>query len=273
MSWPSLSESCRAVDWSIFNWEYRPWPIKKPKDVQKFLADHPKIEVAILRFGWPDGSPDPYYPTYFDEFTDAGVKVMSYGWPNKHKSPSAVMEDWKRALGDRVPRVLWSDWEDAYVLSELSQFQMQDLMRKHYLSVANHFPDQAQGFYGRGGWLDEHVGSPPEWFYEIDWWVAHWPFPPPDFKNQATSFAELDAMLPIDNNFTPYRGKVVKIPVNKVKGWQATSDLDGHGDAGYFLRSYIDQKFDGAEPEPAPIEKPEIEVRVVKGEATIKVIE
>lgn len=273
MSWPSLNENYRTIDWSIFNWEYNPWPIKKPKDVQKFLANHPKIDVAVLRFAWPDGSPDSYYPTYFDEFTAAGVRVMGYGWPNKYKTVGAVMENWKRALGDRIPLALWSDWEETDVLSGLNQIQMKDLMLRHYEGVAAAWPAQRQGFYSRGGWLDGAVGIMPAWMKEVIWWLAHWIYPPPDFTDQATTFGELDAMLPIDNNFTPFRGNIIKIAVDKVAGWQGTSTLDGHGDAGYFLKSIIDSIFGGGEPIPPEPEKIPILIEVPEGKTEITIRE
>lgn len=248
MAWPRLDKSRRTIDWSWFN--AKGWLIRKPLDVEEYLARH-AVEVAVLRFCWPSGAPDPYYPIYFDAFQAAGIPVMGYGWPNGKVSLLQTMENWKRALGDRVPEVLWSDWEEADVLDHLNQAALGDWIYRHNEQVDLTF-SSIHGNYSRAYWLDEQVGRKSAWLDALLWWLAHWIWPP-YLGRQAQSFVELDALLPIDNNFTPFRGNIVKLPEARVVGWQATSKLDGHGDGGYFKRSFIDPIFNGEEPPPPPV--------------------
>jgi hypothetical protein len=202
---------------------------------------------------------DKHYAHYYDGFTRNGKKVMGYGWGNGQKSVAAVMEDWKRALGERIPVVIFKDWEEASVFQGLTPSRMTDLIRATEDAAMLNF-DVGHGNYSRANWLDNRVVA-GDWIHELLWWLAHWIYPP-SLGRQARAFVELDLCLPIDNSFTPYRGSIVKLKESKVGGWQASSRLQivprGTSDGGYFLKTFLDKYFGGGPP-PGP--GPEEELR------------
>lgn len=277
MSWPTLIESKRVIDWSWF--QNSGWPFYKPFDVEAFLLEHLEVEAAILRFCWPDGSPDKHYPYYYDEFTRLRVPVMGYGWPNSNYPVTRTMDHWKAAMGDRVPKVVFSDWEETDALQG-TKGQLTDLMRNHDAGVSLAFPGIIHGNYSRAHWLDQHI-IPSDWLRQQLWWLAHWIYPPPEFNRQAKSFSELDGLLPIDNNFTPFRGNLVQIPADKVVGWQASSKFAivprGTSDGGYFKRSFLDPIFGQEPPPPPPPDEGPIPIELLfpagKAEVTITELE
>jgi hypothetical protein len=275
MSWPK--ECKRFVDWSFFQSKNY---LGQAIDVDQFCKDHPEVDGAVLRFVWPSGYKDQKYDHYYDGFTNNGKMVMGYGWPNPKKSVANVIDDWEAALGKRVPKAMFGDWEEVSTFDGKSPAQLTDHMRALHVEKSSRFPTVIHGEYSRAAWLDKHIiGN--AFTRALNWWLAHWIYPPPDFRDEASSFSELDALLPIDNNFTPWRGKVILIPVESVVGWQASHVLDilprGKSDGGYFTNAFLDLVFNGGttepEPEPEPTEKAEIEVKVTKGEADIKVVE
>jgi hypothetical protein len=274
MSWVSLNDSVRTTDWSYFQYDraYR------AHDIDKFCSDHPEVGAAVVRFCWPSGVKDARYDHYYDGFTRNGKIVMGYGWPNPRKSVGRVIDDWMDAMGDRVPKVILGDWEDVSTFEGKSPAQLADHMKA--LNHEKHFrlPDVVHGEYSRGGWLDLNMLMSAE-TRAYNWWLAHWPWGAPDFKDQAHTFSEMDAWLPIDNNFTPYRGRIALIPESSVVGWQATSQLDylsrGWLDGGYFKDSFLNPIFGGGAtpPDPPdPTEKAIVEVKVVQGEAEIRTV-
>lgn len=276
MSWPALSESSRITDWSYFQTKNY---LNHPCDIDLFCSEHPEVDGAVIRFVWPSGVKDSKYDYYYDGFTRNGKIVMGYGWPNPKKTVKQVVDDWLKAMGDRVPKVIFGDWEEVSTFEGKTPSQLADHMKALNAEKQRRIPDAVHGEYGRGGWLDANVRASDE-IRKYYWWLAHWPWWPPDFKDQAHSFSELDSFLPIDNNFTPYRGKVVTIPVASVVGWQATSELHNYVprgrnlDGGYFTNAFLNPIYGGAGPvEPPPTaEKAIVEVKVVQGEAEIKVI-
>jgi hypothetical protein len=279
MAWPELSRCERFVDWSWF--QNKGWPLHQPFDVDAFCRDHPEVDGAVLRFCWPSGAKDEHYDHYFDGFQRNGKKVLGYGWPNPTKSVTSVMNDWMRALGSRIPPALFSDWEETGTFNGKTKAQITEHLRVMHLEARQAFPDQAHGMYSRAAWLDAHI-IVADWFHEIRWWLAHWPFPPPDFNDQASTFAELDAMLPIDNGFTPFRGSAVKIRQENVVGWQASSRLaivpNGRSDGGYFLKSYLLPLFQDDDDDTIPLPPPDVQpipirLEVPAGRTEVEVVE
>jgi hypothetical protein len=88
----------------------------------------------------------------------------------------------------------------------------------------------------------------------------------------------MDALLPIGNDFTPSRGKIVKLKVERVVAWQFTSRLmivpNGTSDGDYLLRSFVQQVFGGSPPPPPPpADKVPVEIRVPAGRIELTVTE
>ena len=252
MPWPILTLSGKAVDWSWYQNDGID-PYYRPFDVDAFCSAHPYIEFAIIRAVWPNGTTDQHYAHYYDGFYKNGVRVAAYLWPNPQKTIPAMIADWKRALGDRIPKLLVYDYEEATTFIGKTASQLTSLMTSVWGAVPLAFPDQVHINYSRGSWLNARIiqGS---WINEIRWWLAHYIYPKPDVALQAKSFAELDALLPIGNNFTPYRGTL--ITEANVIGWQFSSKgalvPRGSSDMDYFLRSFLDPIYQDAPPPPPP---------------------
>lgn len=273
MPWPTLNECERWVDWSWYQKDL----LNRPFDVDSFLELHSEVEGAFIRAIWPGGAKDSKYGHYYDGFKKNGRKVAAYLWANPNKSFSRVMDDWEAALGDRVPPLLGRDWEEQSGYSGKSDQFVTDNMKGTIEAAEMRFPNAVWIDYSRAGWLDSRIihGS---WMDKLIYWMAHWLYPPPGFNRQAEAFSEVDALLPISNNFTPWRGRNHGITIAQVKGWQissrgkivprSTSDMD------YFLKSFLDPIYgDGngqppTQPDPIPVE-----VRVPAGKATVTVIE
>lgn len=262
MPWPTIAESIKAIDISYY--QNNGGLTRQPFDVDAFVAANPDVGLVIIRALWPGGSPDPHYPHYFDGFTRNGVRVAAYLWP-------ADPSKWLAALGDRVPKLIGSDHEDWSGNSDMTPAQLTAELHRTQDNLRLSFPAAtvlAKTPYSRGSWLDANI-QPSTRVNEYDWWLAHYPYPPYlGGTRQATSFAELDSMLPIDNGFTPYRGRVHNITPDKVKGWQASSrgqlpGIKGAVDLGYWLRSFVAGVYDEPEqPTPPPTDRPKVEVTV-----------
>ncbi len=272
MPWPTLEESYRITDWSYFQMTNS--ITRRPYDIDKFCEENPHVDGAVVRFCWPSGVKDPKYDHYYDGFTRNGKIVMGYGWPNVYHSVARVLDDWERAMGDRVPKVIFGDWEEASSITGATPARITNHLKALNDGKHQRFPSVVHGEYGRGGWLDNNMIWDDS-MRQLNWWIAHWIWGAPDFNRQAHSFAEMDAWLPIGNSFTPNRGRVARILVESVKGWQATSRLKylsrGNLDGGYFTREFIDPIYNGGtEPQP-PTKKAIVEVtaEVVQGEAEI----
>lgn len=273
MSWPKLSDCIRYVDLSYF--QNQGWPLHKPFDVDVFCAENPEVELAIVRFIWPGGAPDRHYAHYHDGFQRNGVWTAGYGWGNPTKTVTAVMEDWRAALGDRVPPLVARDWEEASTFTGVSDRAVTDHMKAMVQACPVAFPSvEAWLDYSRGRWIDDRVLAGP-WFQDLDWWLAHWIYPP-NLGRQAYGFAETDPLLPVGNDFTPYRGQ--HVAQKAVKAWQISSwgklNPFPRIDFGYALRSYVEPVFTGQAPEPDPEPDPvPVEVRVPAGKVTVTVKE
>jgi hypothetical protein len=258
MPWPEGNR--RLVDWSFFN--NHGWPLHKPFDVDAFCELHPECQGAILRFNWPGGKPDQHYAHYYDGFERNGKIVAGYGWASPFKTASANMELAKIALGERVPKLIGFDYEDVTDWAP-TNLQWTNCLRTTWEAQQITFPESEHMSYSRAGWLDSHI-IVGDWFHKIIWWLAHWIYPPPDFNRQAKHWSEVERMLPIDNNFTPFRGRVVKIQEENVKGWQISSRGEivprGFSDLNLFQNSFIDPIYSGGSgpgPEPGPDPDPD----------------
>ena len=275
MSWPKESDSYKFVDWSYF--QNLGWPLHKPFDVAKFCELHPEVDGAVIRFVWPSGKKDQHYEHYFDGFTEAGKMVAGYGWTDPGKSPAQNMDSWHSALGSsRVPALIGCDYEGVTGWN-YSKAQWSTAMRNTWDAQRSEFNESGHISYARGGWLDQFIEA-GDWFDEIDWWLAHWIYPPPGFNRQASHWSEIDPLLPIGNNFTPYRGRVVQIQEERVKGWQISSRGDivprGFSDMDYFLKSFIDPIFEQPDPPgPGPDSGVPITIHFREGTVDLTVVE
>ena len=270
MSWPELNQCIKAVDWS---WYQNDGSTQhKPFDVDAFCAAHPYVELAVIRACWPDGSPDPHYPHYYDGFHRNNKKVAAYLWPNPKKAIGDTLEDWKRALGARIPKLLAYDYEEATTFAGVSNARVTQAMRESWEVAHLHFPNQKHINYSRGNWLATRIvlGA---WFHEIPWWIAHYIYPTPNVPKMAAQFSQIDSILPIGNSFTPARGPVL---LENVKGWQFTSGLqivpNGTSDGDYFLKSFINPIY-GEEPPPVPSPKVPVTIQVPKDKVDIRIVE
>lgn len=271
MSWPTLEESVRTVD--ISWWQNSGWPLRNPFDVDQFCELNPDVELAILRLNWPGGPKDSHYDHYYEGFVRNGRKVAAYVWPD-------TIERWKLWFGDRVPKMICSDHEThSGNQGQTRDFYTSELHRtQENLRLA--FPSAtvlARSPYSRGNWLDEHI-LPSERVNNYRWWLAHYPYPPHLGGNrQVRSFAELDPILPIDNDFTPYRGRNHNIPPENVVGWQASdrAELPGtHGriDIGYWRRAHIAVIYDEELDDP-PTEPELVRIEVSGPEGSYEIVQ
>jgi len=275
MPWPDESVCERWVDWSWYQNDAT--LLHRPFDVDAFCAAHPDVQGAIIRAIWPDGTPDKHYAHYYDGFERNGKKVMAYLWPNPQKAVPLMVADWKRALADRIPKAIGYDYEEASTFAPATNGQLTSVMRASWEAAHLAFPGVVHLNYSRGSWLDARIIA-GEWIHDMLWWLAHYIWPVPDVQQTATSFEQMDALLPIGNDFTPSRGKLVKLKVERVVAWQFTSRLmivpKGTSDGDYLLRSFVGQVFGGAPPPPPPpAAKVPVEIRVPAGQIELTVTE
>lgn len=284
MSWPNLEGSVKAVDLSWY--QNTGWPLRKPFDVDLFCAENPDVELAIVRVNWPGGSPDQHFAHYYDGFERNGVKTLAYVWSNVNHTIQQIEANWKRALDGREPKALLPDHETWSGNENASKLVLtRDLHRSVELAERLFSGEvvvkTSSNPYSRGGWLDAHI-IPSAQVDGYKWWLAHYPYPPQYGGNrQVTSFDEMDPLLPIDNNFTPWRGRVHSIPSENVVGWQFSSKGALEGalgsiDLNYFRRSFVETLFDEQPPEPPeppPAEKVPVEIVVPAGKVNVTITE
>lgn len=264
------------MDWSWFNNHgWRALPPYKPFDVDKFCAEHPEVEGAVIRFLWPSGKVDKHYAHYYDGFTRNGKKVAGYGWAHPFKTVADVMESWKVALGDRVPKLIGGDYEDVTDWNP-TKTRWTNTLQNTWEAQQVTFPDSAHMSYSRGSWLDDHIITGP-WFRDIKWWLAHWIYPVTTGK-QAAHWREIDELLPIDNDWTPFRGRVVKIKQENVIGWQGSEQgaivPRSYSDLDWMLKSFIAPIYNGGVPPVPPgLDPVPVEVVVPADKTTVTVRE
>lgn len=269
MPWPDENLCVRGVDWSWFQNDGS--DLHRPFDVDAFCIAHPDIELAIIRAVWPNGVTDPHYVHYFDGFTRNGKRVAAYLWPNPQKTIPAMFADWKRALGDRVPKLLAYDYEEATTFIGKTSSQLTVLMRSVWEAAPQNFPSQVHMNYSRGSWLNARIIQ-GTWINDMRWWLAHYIYPKPDVALQAKSFAEIDALLPIGNSFTPYRGNMIL--QEQVIGWQISSKgqivPNGTSDMDYLLKSFVASVYGVEVPPPSPSLTLEQRVDILDREAALR---
>ena len=271
MPWPDESLCERWIDWSWY--QNHGGLTNRPFDVDAFCAAHPDIQGIIIRACWPDGRVDQHYAHYYDGFARNGLKVAAYLWPNPQQTIATVTSNWRRAIGDRVPRLIGYDYEEAYTFVGAPNSLVTSCLRASWEAAQLTFPGSVPLNYSRGSWLDARITG-GTWMNDMRWWLAHYIYPRPDVAQTATSFEEIDARLPIDNGFTPARGRI--ITVDRVVAWQFTSRLmivpNGTSDGHYLLKSSVREVY-SVSPAPPPPEKIPVELRVPIGRTDVTVIE
>jgi hypothetical protein len=250
MTWPLADQSERWVDWSWYQNDGTLF--HRPFDVDAFCAAHPYVEGAVIRAVWPDGTPDKHYPHYYDGFERNGKKLAAYLWPNPRKTIATMVDDWKRGLGDRVPKLLGYDYEEASTFVGKTNQELTSLMRASWEAAHQHFPAQSHVNYSRGSWLVSRIVA-GDWIHVMKWWMAHYIYPDQVLPLLAAHWSEVDAMLPISNTFTPGRGPV---RVENVVAWQFSSGgkivPNGTSDMDYFLKTYVALVYGQPMPPPPP---------------------
>ena len=264
MAWPDESLCERWVDWSWYQNDAT--DLHRPFDVDTFCAAHPYVAGAVIRAVWPDGSPDKQYPHYFDGFTRNGKKVAAYVWPNPRKTTALMVEDWRRGLGERIPKLIGYDYEEAATFAGTNPTQRTSLLRASWAAGLAAFPGPAHINYSRGNWLTANI-IVGDWIHEMKWWMAHYIYPDQVEPLKATHWTEVDRMLPIDNGFTPGRGP---IHVENVVAWQFSSGgmivPRGTSDMDYFLKSFVDPIYGGTQPPLPPLDDTALFMREKAGE-------
>mgnify|MGYP001572882399 CR=1 FL=1 len=213
MAWPDESLTVDSVDWSWWNQIGNTGT--KPIPVAEFVELNPSVDVYWLRACWPSGLPDKLYPVYYDAVVAAGKKVAAYVWPNVTMTIARVKENWKIALGDRVPKLVVGDFEEPSYGQDNAALTG-DLHRS-LPALSETFPNSVIAGYGRASWIDEKIRVPlPAGF---PWIVAHYPMPyfSPEYRQYKTH-DELHNNLPIGNSFTPTLGR--RLGAAEVVGWQ-----------------------------------------------------
>jgi hypothetical protein len=279
MSWPAQSDLINAVDLSFFNQvnQYTP-PHIIP--VPEFCSANPDIELFVLRACWPSGLPDPLYPIYFDALTAAGKKVAAYLWPNVTKTLATTKENWKRALGDRVPRLIALDFEEPSYGAPVDALSYNATASLDLLVTT--FQRHPLG-YGRANWMESHFK--PGWQRNWRWWIAQYPLPitnPDGTWRQYGKHSELSAHLPIGNSFTPYLGRLGWFTQENTVAWQfseygfpAPTIWSRRMDLNSFKRSFVEPIYGGIPIPSLPIPPPvlTLEQRVDDHETRIAALE
>ncbi len=111
--------------------------------------------------------------------------------------------------------------------------------------------------YSAEWWWKPHVVH--GWEIDEEVWAAQYPYVvtlPDGKQRKAQTFAEMDRLLPIHNNFTPRT--ITGFQKKNVIGWQFTDFLIVNGiaqanrkprtDGNYFLKTWADETFDGITP-------------------------
>lgn len=207
MSWPIKDETLDAIDWSWYQQNSDGSFI----DVDEFMARNPNVKVVILRATWVNGALDRSYPHYYREFRKHDVIIIAYLWPNPLRTD--MLARWTEALlaADDMPDGLMLDFE-------LTFYQSNEVLTDN----AEQAWEDAETFdlpvigYTRGNWWETHIIRTVErGKYFI---VAHYPQFMIEGRWQfCRNHADLHAKLPIDNNFTPYLGR---LKPEQVLGWQ-----------------------------------------------------
>jgi hypothetical protein len=277
MSWPEKSSVVNATDWSYFQQINQHTP-PRIIPIESFCAANPTLEVFILRACWPSGLPDPLYPLYYDALTAAGKKVAAYLWPNVTKKIGVTEENWKAALGDRVPKLLMLDFEEPRYGA--TKDQLTDNADDSLEALAALYPGRHVIGYCRANWWEAFINRKIEAHWK--WILAQYPLPFPDGEGgfrQYRTHAELAKHLPIGNSFTPYMGKTGRFTHANVIGWQFSEygylpgwtrrlDLDS------LKRDFVLQVFGEVAPTPpVPPFPPTLEQRVDDHEKRIAALE
>jgi hypothetical protein len=246
MSWPTLAKSIKYTDWS---W-YQHQDDGTAWDPAEFVELHPEIDLYILRACWPSGAVDPHFTTYYDGFEATGKKVGAYVWPNTNKPIAETKEDWKVALDGRVPRLLIEDFENHKGNAGVDPKALTYNARVSLEAGQAMFPNSTVAPYTRGYWWDANILH--GWEGDYEFMLAHYPYLVYDLDldkwRLAHTFEESDPCLPVDNNFTPYRGKNVQL--EQVIGWQLSHHgvfapiNNGRLDFGYFRREIVERIYD-----------------------------
>jgi len=269
MPWPMLIKCEKGTDWSY--WQNDATLLHRPFDVDEFCDNHPSVRMAVVRAVDSKCAPDRHFGHYYDGFLRRGLDVAAYVWPNPTKAIAWVMEQWKRGLGDRVPKLLAQDHEETETFAGKTKAQRTDCLEETWEAAHVSFPDTTHIGYSRGNWLKDWI-IVADWFHKIKWWIAHYIYPEPGVAKQASSFAVVDAMLPISNNFTPARGPIL---VENVIGWQFSDKgllvPRGTLDMDYFLKSFVGPIY--GEPVPVPSPKVPITIQVPKDKVDIRIVE
>jgi hypothetical protein len=278
MPFPGTSELVRALDISWY--QGVAGLLRRPIDMTEFCRLNPDIDLFVIHANWNNGNPDGYFDDYYDALTDLGKRVGAYVWPNVTKSVSATVNDWKRALGDRQPRLLGLDLERTKENSGATPKQINANFAACLEALNTWWPESERLPYSRGNLIDAWLDG-GDWMHEVKWWLAHY-ISPPHLGRKAVSFEEIEGILPIDNNFTPYRSRL--LGVEEVAGWQFSDTVKlpgykGSLDADLFLADFVHSVYDDEDP-PAPPAPPDpgpepvaVQVIVPAGRATVSVTE
>jgi len=262
MAWPELSKTIKAVDVSWY--QHDGTDQRRPFDVDLFCEKHPDVELALIRACWPSGKPDAHYPHYFDGFMRNDVKVAAYLWPNPIRPISEVADNWKRALGDRVPDLLELDLELTFYQSDtiITANAKESIERLRIL-----WPDPAVIPYTRATWWDQHI-TDPDWFRDMRFHLAHYPYITYDQRagkwRVAYSFGEVTSKLPIDNGFTPFRGAAIR--QEQVVAWQFTdkgrlAPVRGAIDLDFYSRPWVESVYgDFADETQEPVGRARVQI-------------
>lgn len=256
MTWPAIDKIVETIDWSWYN-NQGPDHDYLPYDVDEFVDKNPNVHVIILRTNWPRGGKDAHFQYYFDGFTRRDKKVLIYFWSSPHLTMEQNKENWKRALDGRKVKGAVKDVELTWNLGKTAL----TVHETRALDAADEFFGYEVDTYSRAGFIDASLefGS---WLGSRKIIVAHYPlfFPCGNTWRQAYNHAEVNSLLPIDNNFTPYLGH--NLQKDKVVGWQFSckgklSGTTSGTDLDYLTREYVMSKFPNEIQQPAdklPIE-------------------
>lgn len=245
MSWSAIDQCEEWIDWSWYNnqgpdYDYVPY------DVDEFIDKNPNIRGAILRINWPSGKPDAHFQYYYDAFTRRGVKVLIYFWTSPLISLNKNFEYCKQSLDGRKVYGAIKDIELHWNMDRTTLTTYE----QSALGGADKFFGVQVDVYSRAYFINDYMvcGS---WLTERNIIVANYKLffriPGTNKWRQAENHTEMNGLLPIDNNFTPYLGSC--IPEKKVAGWQFSEKLKLPGttsgsDGDYLKKWYVNSKFD-----------------------------
>jgi len=287
MSWPNLSESVLVLDVSIYQNRYynTDTPERGRIDFDELKKLNPEITGIISRAAGSWSGADPDFQHNYDKSGEAGFDQVAYVNQNPDKTWKWLLDEWKKAIGSRIPKAIVLDCE-SFGYPPKSPEVITSATQDNLKAIADTWPEaHIIDYTARWAWDSHWVHG---WESDIYLWAAHWIYVVQEAGGDwrcAEHFDEITSVLPIDNGFTPVMP--AGYSKDKLVGWQCsergiiapiTKNLGDifapRVDLNFFKKIFWDMVFDKpiSPPIPAP-EKPIVTISYNQSTVELNVIE